>query len=130
MEYGEMLDRVAVRARLSPEAADRVTRTVLRTLAEHLDAGEADDVAACLPAQLRGYLAKDRISAESFPPSEFVQRVALGAEVPRSGAENAVRGALSVLHEAVGDTEWTELMAQLPLEFRELAEAPGRGPRG
>jgi uncharacterized protein (DUF2267 family) len=128
MEYGTFLDRVSARAGLSPELAERLTHAVLRTLAEHIDAGEADDLAGLLPEQLRGYLVKERISAEGFPLSEFVRRVALRADVNRSIAENAVRGVLGILHDAVGDAEWADLMAQLPLDFRELVEtAPSRG---
>jgi uncharacterized protein (DUF2267 family) len=130
MEYGTFLDRVSARAGLSPELAERLTPAVLRTLAEHIDAGEADDLAGLLPEQLRGYLVKERISAESFALPEFVQRVALRADVNPSRAEDAVRAVLGILHEAVGDAEWADLMAQLPLDFRELVEAaPGRGQR-
>jgi uncharacterized protein (DUF2267 family) len=126
MEYGTFLDRVSVRARVSPETAERLTRAVLRTLAERIDVGEAEDLARPLPEQLRGYLTKERISAEGFPVSDFVQRVALRSGVDRATAEDGIRGVLSVLHDTVGDTEWTDLMAQLPLDFRQLVEtAPG-----
>lgn len=130
MEYTAFLDRVTTRARTSPDRAEPLARAVLRTLAEHLDAGEAYDLAERLPQQLRGYLIKERVSAESFPLPEFVQRVARRADVHPSVAENAVRGVLSVLHEAVGDAEWADLMAELPVDFRELVEAtPSRGQR-
>jgi uncharacterized protein (DUF2267 family) len=130
MEYSTFIDGVSARARLSPELAERLTPAVLRTLVEHIDAGEAYDLAERLPEQLRGYLVKERITAESFPLSEFVERVARRADVDRLRAENAVRGVLDVLHDAVGDAEWADLMAQLPLDFRELVEmAPSREPR-
>jgi uncharacterized protein (DUF2267 family) len=130
MEYGTFLDRVTVRARVSPELTERLTRAVLRTLAERIDAGEADDLAGLLPEQLRGYLVADRISAEGFPPSEFVRRVDLRADIGRPVTDAAVRGVLETVHEAVTDAEWADLMAQLPLDFRELAgTAPGPGQR-
>nr|WP_240948288.1 DUF2267 domain-containing protein [Planosporangium mesophilum] len=116
---------------MSPELAERLTRAVLRTLAERIDSGEADDLAGYLPEQVRGYLVKDRISAEGFTLPEFVRRVQLRAEVDPVRAENAVRAVLSVLHDAVEEAEWAELMAQLSLDFRGLFEAaPGSGPGG
>jgi uncharacterized protein (DUF2267 family) len=130
MDYGRFLDAVSARAGLSPQLAERLTAAVLRTLAEHIDAGEAFDLAGLLPEQLRGHLVKERVTAESFPLDEFVQRVALRADADRARAERAVRGVLDVLHDVVGDTEWAELMAQLPLDFRELAgTAPSRESR-
>ncbi|GAA1825866.1 DUF2267 domain-containing protein [Planosporangium flavigriseum] len=121
MEYGAFLDRVAVRSRVSPDLAEPLTRAVLHTLAEHIDAGEASDLAGMLPEQLRGDLIDERISAEGFPASEFFRRIDARADLGRPVTEDAVRGVLETVHETVTDAEWTQLMAQLPLEFRELA---------
>src|SRR4051794_311540 len=61
---------------LSREQAERAIEATLRTLAERITGGEAEDIAAFLPKEVRTYLFPTREEAERFGLDEFYRRVA------------------------------------------------------
>lgn len=71
-----------------------LTRATLQTLAERLTGGEAEDVAAQLPMQMKEWLLSHATpAAEKFGVDEFVRRVSDKANVT---PEDARRGARAV----------------------------------
>jgi uncharacterized protein (DUF2267 family) len=126
MKYVQFIEKVSERANVSLGQAEALTQATLQTLAERITGGEAADLAAQLPAELRGFLAKNREHAEAFDLGEFVRRVSLRAGVDRELADRGVRAVFQTLHGAVSGGEFEDVMAQLPKEFRELVPTATR----
>ncbi|WP_213456924.1 DUF2267 domain-containing protein [Rhizomonospora bruguierae] len=115
------IDKVADRAGVSAEVAQTLTEATLVTLARRISGGEAADLADRMPDQLRPFLVKATEPAESFPPQEFVNRVAESSGVDRLTAERGVVGVLRAMRDVVGQHEFEDMLSQLPKEFRALA---------
>jgi uncharacterized protein (DUF2267 family) len=113
-------ERVAALLDIPIEDAEALTEATLRTLAQRISGGEAEDLAERLPEDLRPLLLKPREEAEAFPYEEFVDRVAQYADVDYTTAARAVAVVLRELREVVGEDEFEDAMAQLPREFRDL----------
>ncbi|HWM59183.1 MAG TPA: DUF2267 domain-containing protein, partial [Pseudonocardia sp.] len=64
MKFDEFVNEVADRAGVSRDEAESLVRATLRTLAERLSGGEAEDLRAQLPKQLQ---------PELIPPQEEAQ---------------------------------------------------------
>ncbi|NJC73140.1 DUF2267 domain-containing protein [Planosporangium thailandense] len=120
------IDKVAERAGVPEDQARALTEATLRTLAERLTAGEADDLPAHLPDQFRALLIKGQEPAPDFPLDEFVDRVAGRAGVPRAIAERGIGSVLQAMHDAVGHKEFRDVMSQLPREFGDLMDLSHR----
>ncbi|TDC78618.1 DUF2267 domain-containing protein [Micromonospora sp. KC606] len=119
MRFPLFVDAVARRAQLRPDQAAAISRAVLRTVAERVQAGEADDLAAQLPDELSAYLGGPAgpagvEQAGTFGPVEFLHRVADRAGVEAATAQVGVRAVFATLREAVTVGEFEDLMAQLP----------------
>ncbi|MCW2983453.1 MAG: hypothetical protein JWR63_1023 [Conexibacter sp.] len=124
----DFVDRVARRTALDAEGARRATETVLEMLAFRLSAGEAEDLAAHLPEDLRaavrrGTAEKRSPEADWLPLKQFLIAIAEREGVPRSAARLHARAVLETLAEAVGD-EIDDVAAQLPAEYRSLFPRP------
>jgi hypothetical protein len=79
VKYEEFLDAVAEHASVSRDDARRYTEAVLETLAERVTGGEAEDVAAQLPPEMKGLMMRDRHApAVPFDEREFMRKVAIG----------------------------------------------------
>jgi uncharacterized protein (DUF2267 family) len=124
MTYDELLAVVEQQADLGRERAERTTRAVLQTLAERISQGEAEDLAALLPAELAPWIATGT-PAEGFDVDEFIRRVAEREEVEPEDAERHVRAVFTALQRAVTEQEWRDLVAELPHDFAPLLP---RGP--
>ncbi|TDC41265.1 DUF2267 domain-containing protein [Micromonospora sp. KC213] len=134
MRFPLFVDAVARRAQLRPEQAAAISRAVLRTVAERVQTGEADDLAAQLPDELSAYLDESTgptgvARAGTFGPVEFLRRVADRAGVEPATAQVGVRAVFATLREAVTVGEFEDLMSQLPGRLTRGIEPPEPGPR-
>jgi uncharacterized protein (DUF2267 family) len=121
----EFVDAVARRAGVSSEQANDLTRATLRTLAERISGGEARDVAAQLPPELRECLHKEQEFPEPFGLGQFIRRVSDGAAVNTAQGSAAVRAVLATVREAVSTNEFEDVVSQLPKEYWEVIEPKG-----
>jgi uncharacterized protein (DUF2267 family) len=120
MDYKTFIRTAAERAGLPVDTVERVEHATLRTLADRISGGEAQDLASQLPARLQDDLRPAREEAEAFGVDDFVRRVAQRGGV---GPEDARTGAVAVLttvREAVTQGEFDDVLSQLPQEYREL----------
>jgi uncharacterized protein (DUF2267 family) len=136
MEYNEFITRVQHRAKLdSLTEAERATQATLETLGEHISGGERRDLASELPPRLASFLQLPDIesgqlpfesAARAFSLQDFFQRISVREGVPLLTAIEHARAVMSVLREALSGKELTDMLAQLPKEFRPLfEEIPG-----
>ncbi|MEV4482967.1 DUF2267 domain-containing protein [Micromonospora coxensis] len=131
MRFPLFVDAVARRAELRPDQAAAISRAVLRTVAERVQAGEAEDLAAQLPDDLSAYLAGPAEAGaerpDTFGPLEFLRRVAERAGVEPATAQVGVRAVFATLRDAVTVGEFQDLVAQLPESFtRGIDPSPPR----
>ena len=120
MDYATFTRTTAERAGMPEETAERIEHATLRTLADRISGGAAEDLAAQLPAPLKDDLRPPREEAEAFGVEEFLRRVAERGEV---GPDEARDGAVAVLttgREAGTPGEFDDVLSQLPQEYREL----------
>jgi uncharacterized protein (DUF2267 family) len=120
VDNNEFVDSVAKRSGTSPQQAEALTQATLRTLAERIDAGEARDLAAQLPEQLRAYLFAPSETGHRFGLDIFVARVRGRAETDEALARAAMRAVFDTLREGVTPGEYDDVIGQLPAEFWEI----------
>jgi uncharacterized protein (DUF2267 family) len=129
MHYATLLTIVERLAGLDPPAAERATEATLRTLAERISGGEAGDIAAFLPPEMRDWMVPTPEPAESFDRQEFFRRVAEREGVDLETAEEHARAVFQMLGFAVAPGELRDMASQLPKHFEDLLEAAGVGRR-
>jgi uncharacterized protein (DUF2267 family) len=129
MRYATFITTVERLTGLSRPAAERSTEAVLRTLSERITGGEAEDIAAFLPTELRPWLTSAPEAAEAFDRGEFVRRVAEREGTDPAAAEEHSRAIFQVLGYAVAPGELRDMAAQLPRELEDWVEAAGVGRR-
>jgi uncharacterized protein (DUF2267 family) len=120
MKYVRFIEKVAERMGGSLGQAEAVTQATLLTLAERITGGEARDLAAQLPTELREFLTTTDEPAERFDLDEFVRRVSIRAGVDRDTASRGVPAVFQTLHGAVSTGEFQDVLGQLPKEFQNL----------
>lgn len=121
MKYAQLVEKVAERmGGTSLGQAESLTQATLLTLADRITGGEARDLAAQLPKELKPFLDKKQESAEGFDLNEFIRRVGLRAGVDRDTAHRGVEAVFQTLDAAVSTGEFQDIMAQLPKEFQNL----------
>ena len=120
MDYETFTRTTAERAGLPEEAAERLEHATLRTLADRISGGEAQDLAAQLPGPLQDDLRPPREDAEAFGVDEFVRRVAERGHVDPGVARTGAAAVLITVREAVTPGEFDDVLSQLPQEYREL----------
>ncbi len=137
MDHDQFIGAVQHRARLSSRGeAQEATRATLSTLAERIQDGQAENLAAQLPEPLETPLVEGE-ETESFDVDEFVARVAErdasvgeGAESEADAAHHA-RVVFDVVSEAVTEGQFEDVRAGLPDGYGtlfELAESEGEPP--
>jgi uncharacterized protein (DUF2267 family) len=126
VNYVGFLDAVAKRAGLPPEEAATITGATLETLAERISGGEARDLAAQLPDELRDYLLKDDAPPQLLNAAEFVHEVRARAGVDDQWATEGARAVFTTLRDAVSDDEVEDLLSELPKDIRQLLQAASR----
>lgn len=125
MNCSEFVDAAARRAGVSSEQAHVLTRATLQTLAERISGGEARDVAAQLPPELRDYLHKEQEFPEPFGLGQFIRRVSDRAAVNTAQGSAGVRAVLATVREAVTTDEFEDVVSQLPKEYWEVIAPVG-----
>jgi len=139
MDHDAFIGEVQHRAQLSSRGeAQEATRATLSTLAERIQDGQAENLAAQLPEPLEGPLSGAG-RTESFGPDEFVGRVAErdasvgdGDEAVADAAHHA-RVVFDVVDDAVTEGQFEDVRAGLPEEYGtlfELAETEETPPDG
>ncbi|MEA2323593.1 MAG: hypothetical protein QOD81_3443, partial [Solirubrobacteraceae bacterium] len=126
MDHAAFLELVQEGAGLDREAAERLTRATLETLAEHLARGEADDLAAELPPELAAWL-HTTTAAEGFDLDEFLRRVSERAGTDLAVAERGARAVFTALAHAASPKELADIAAELGRSYGRLL---ARGPFG
>lgn len=122
MDYDRFVGLVQNRARLAT-GGDAVSaiRATLTTLAERVDSGEADDLAAQLPREIGYYLRAQRpLGGERFSFGEFCERVAVRENCDLPEAVYHARCVMEVVSEAVAPGEIRDVRGQLPEGFQPL----------
>ena len=120
MRFEEFIREVADRTGLSREEAESLVRATLRTLAERLSGGEAEDLRAQLPRQLQADLIPPQEEARGFGVEEFVRRVAARSGLDETDAGAGVDAVLSVIRDAVTPGEFDDVLSQLGREYAAL----------
>jgi uncharacterized protein (DUF2267 family) len=129
MRYTSFVTTVERLSGLSRPASERAIEATLRTLSERISGGEADDIAAFLPQEVRPWLTSAVEPAEPFDREEFIRRVADREHVDPSVAEDHVRAVFQAIGFAVAPGELRDMAAQLPRDYEDLLEAAGVGGR-
>jgi uncharacterized protein (DUF2267 family) len=127
LAYDEFIALVEGEAGVSREEAERAVQATLRTLAERLSGGEAEDIARQLPEEARPWL-HDGAKAEGFDLEEFLRRVAEREGVPESQAEDHARLVFAALGRTLTPDELADMASELPKSFDELIDAARRQP--
>lgn len=124
MDDNQFVDLVAERADVPREQAETLTRATLTTLGERVTGGEARRIAAQLSPELRTPLVIAEEEAEGFSLDEFIRRTAERAGTDRDTADIGMAAVLTTLRDTISGDDFSHMMSQLPLEFRELAAGP------
>lgn len=129
MHLHEFLGQVQHRAHLSSiDDALRATRCTLETLAERLEGGEPEKLAAQLPRELQAFL-ENHTKAERFDSSEFFHRVSQREGTALPIAVHHARAVFDVLQDATSAGVIEHVKSQLPHDFHRLfAGSEGRMP--
>jgi uncharacterized protein (DUF2267 family) len=120
VQYDEFIRSVAQGADIPWQDAERLTAATLQTLAERITGGEANDLAAQLPLELKPHLTGVREEAEQFDVDTFVARVADRDGTDPDQALAHVGAVFATLREAVTAGELDDVAAQLPDGLRDL----------
>lgn len=123
MKQDEFMTKVGQRADVSLNTAEALTAATLQTLAERISGGEAQDLAAPLPAELKPHLTGADEPAEPFGVEEFLRRVVERSGIDTSRARAGVRAVFTTVREVVTPNELDDVMTQLPKDLRELVGA-------
>ncbi|MCW2804494.1 MAG: hypothetical protein QOF52_2785 [Propionibacteriaceae bacterium] len=123
MKSDEFTEQVAGRADVGFDKARALTEATLQTLAERISGGEALDLAAQLPEELKAALTSAPETAERFGVNEFVRRVAERAGVDEDTARKGVAAVMTTIRQAVTSGEFDDITSQLPQEFNTLVGA-------
>jgi uncharacterized protein (DUF2267 family) len=123
VQYEEFLNKVQDRiGPAQPDEARRAITATLSTLSERISGGEADDLGAQLPQELKESIQRSGEEAEAFSLEEFLRRVGERERVNADTARNHASAVMTVLREAVTGGQLDDIRAQLPQEFTPLFE--------
>jgi uncharacterized protein (DUF2267 family) len=129
VSHDTFLQRVADRAGIRLEDAQKASEAVLETLAERIAGGEVEDLIARLPTQfhlpLRRGIERTGGKATKMSVDEFVRRVAEREGVSEEDARDHIRAVFVTLREAVGDDEFFDVTVQLPADYPRAAVRSG-----
>lgn len=124
MQYQEFVNRVNEQMQTeAPGDAELAIQATMATLGERISGGEAENLAAQLPAELQTQLESGNYdeNAEAFSLDEFYLRVGEreGTESPDTAVAHA-RTVMQQLTRAVSGGELADIQRQLPEEFEPL----------
>jgi uncharacterized protein (DUF2267 family) len=124
MNRDEFLGKVRERGEYADRAeTERVTRTVLAALGRRLGGGEANHLAAQLPADLADAVRSDD-TAETYGEQEFLRRLSEQLDATEETARWDASAVLSTVAEAVTGGQLNQLLTQLPSGYAELFGKP------
>jgi uncharacterized protein (DUF2267 family) len=129
MRYATLLTIVERLTGLERPEAERALEATLRTLSERITGGEARDIGAFLPPEMRDWITSTPEPAVPFDRREFIRRVADREGVDPEVAEEHVAAVFQTLGFAVAPGELRDMASQLPRDFEDLLEAAGVGRR-
>jgi uncharacterized protein (DUF2267 family) len=121
MDYQGFIATVVQRADISSAEAERAACTTLHTLARRISSGEAEDIAAHLPEQLRPCVDADG-EHEKFHVEEFLRRLEEELDVDHEKAEREASAVFAALRAAVGPKEFDDMRSELPKDFDPLLD--------
>lgn len=126
MKYNEFINTVVDNGgAIDRESAQTVTRIVLADLGQRLQGGEAKDLAAQLPEELKATVTEHN-DAEPVVDDvdDFLRRVAehLGKGVDPDQARASTRAVFLTLRQSITSGEIDDIRAQLPAGFGPLFE--------
>ncbi len=120
MNYNDYIQFVKERAGFkSDDAAKKAIHAVLEALGQRITIGQAEDVAAALPSELRPYLMQTP-AAEPFDLNVFLEKIGAKEGVNTAAAGEHARAVLSVLAEWIPRAELRDTLAQIPNDMRSL----------
>jgi uncharacterized protein (DUF2267 family) len=124
----EFLRRVADRAGIEVDEAQRAAETVLETLAQRVAGGEVDDLVKELPRELHAPLLHGKAQtggiARRMSFDEFIHLVGERAGVSEDQAHEYARAVIATLRDAVTQKEFHDLTSELPRVYvKELTHA-------
>jgi uncharacterized protein (DUF2267 family) len=125
VQYDDFVSSVQVRLGRPRDETEALVHSTLRVLAERLTAGEANDLRAQLPEDLKADLIPPEPEAQPFGPDEFARRVARIAHLSEADARDGMVAVLATTRDAVEPGEFDDVLAQLGGEFVRLV--PGSG---
>jgi uncharacterized protein (DUF2267 family) len=103
-----------------PGEAESAIRATLETLGERISRGEAEDIAAQLPDRLAIALTRPGGEAEDFGLDASYRRVAEKEGIEIDEATEHVAAVMTVLRQAISESELRDVRSQLPQEFYPL----------
>jgi uncharacterized protein (DUF2267 family) len=121
--YERFVTTIQQKAGIAWDKAERAARATLETLAERISWGQANDLAADLPRDVRRWLldaASKSRNAEPFGVEDFVRRVAAREDVDTDTAEKHARAVFVALARLVRGRELQDLLSELPREYERL----------
>lgn len=118
MTYRDFLHKVQSETNLNEQQAEKAVQATLHTLGERLTENEASDLAAQLPEPLKRPLREPR-SQQKLTLDDFIGRIAQQEDCGRDEAFRHAQAVFQVLCEAVSHGEMSDVMSQLPKDFRE-----------
>lgn len=132
-EYGDLVepadvpvedtfvDAVEASSDLEGDEAREAAESTLPLLGQRLSQGQTEEMAGYLSGDADEWLLEEHSTdAEGIPPEEFVQEVAVDADVSEDRAEEYIAGVTGALGDAVPDGEIDDAIDQLPDEYGEL----------
>jgi uncharacterized protein (DUF2267 family) len=121
-------EEVAERAGIDRHEARLATEAALQTLGDRISGGQADDLAAQLPPEMRAPLerGKEETNGAAVPMSlaEFVRAVAEREGVSPKQAREHARAVFATLREWVSEEELSDTFAQLPNDYVAIFPPP------
>ncbi|MEF8871415.1 MAG: DUF2267 domain-containing protein [Haloarculaceae archaeon] len=109
----------------SQSDAREATEAVFRTFGERIAKGEAEDIAAFVPQEFRGWLlAGESESAAEFGLDEFFDRVAERGDISKERAREWSEAVFDALAEQAPARELARVGVQLPPEYKTIMNWP------
>jgi uncharacterized protein (DUF2267 family) len=120
-EAGDFLRRVQRLGELgSREEAETATRLTLSALGDRISGGQAADLAAALPGELRPCLEQTAEPAQAFGIEEFLRRIADPQQTDPQTARRQAKAVLRAVREYTPRKEIADTVAQLPPDLASL----------
>lgn len=123
MEFVQFIEKVENRLQSpGPGETEQAVTATFETLGERISGGEASDIAAQLPEELKGPLRAASGEPESFGLERFFERVGEKTGVDKNKATDYASSVMAVLGQAITSGELRDVRSQLPQEFQPLLQ--------